>query len=203
MENNKITSQLAEIIGLLCAEGSHVISYSSYWGKDRGKDRFYKNDKSERIEFTNKDKKLLFHYQNLLLKEFNYDAKPTKHYKVNICKMSIIKNIISHTSLGHDKWKIPDSIVNSHDKIKVSFIRGYFDGDGTVSNSIRFFSTNNSGLNQVYRILWDLGFKPYFEKPMIKKNRKPLYVIHIRQNERERFLSLIKPVSKRPDNLRG
>ena len=94
MKKTKITPQFAEIIGLLCAEGSHIVSYSSYWGKDRGKDRFYKNDKSEIIEFTNKDNKLLLHYQNLLLKEFNYDAKPTKHYKVNICKMSIIKNII-------------------------------------------------------------------------------------------------------------
>ena len=61
----------------------------------------------------------------------------------------------------------------------------------------------NNGLNKVFQLLVDLGFKPYFEKPMIKENRKPLYVIHIRQNERERFLSLIKPVSKIPGNLRG
>ena len=203
MEKTKITPQFAEITGLLCAEGSHVIAYSSYWGKDRGRKRFYKNDKSERIEFTNKDNELLFHYQNLLLKEFNYDAKPTKHYKVNICKISIIKNIISHTSLGHDKWKVPKCIINGDNIAKISFIRWYFDGDGTVSNSIRFFSTNNSGLNQVFKLLQDLGFKPYFEKPMIKKDRKPLHVIHIRQNERESFLSLIKPVSKRPDYLRG
>ena len=199
MENTKITTQLAEIIGLLCAEGSHIISYSSYWGKDRGKNRFYKNDKSERIEFTNKDNKLLLHYKNLLLKEFNYDAKPTKHYKVNICKMSIIKNIISHTSLGHDKWKIPDSIVNSNDKIKVSFIRGYFDGDGTVSSRIRFFSVNENGIKQVSNLLKELNIQHTLQGPIIKENRKPSYIIQISEKERERFLNLINPVSKKPD----
>ena len=47
------------------------------------------------------------------------------------------------------------------------------------------------------------SLKPYFEKPMIKENRKPLHVIHIRQNERERFLSLINPVSKRSGKCGG
>ena len=125
------------------------------------------------------------------------------HYKVNICKISLIRAITTYSNFGHLKWRIPDSILNADDKIKVSFVRGYFDGDGTVSNSIRFFSTNSKGLVQVLKILEDLKFNPYFEKPMIKENRKPLHVIHIRQNERERFLSLIKPVSKTPGNLRG
>ncbi len=198
-----LTPEFAEIIGLLCAEGSHIISYSSYFGKDRDKKRFYKNDKSERIEFTNKDTKLLLHYSNLLLKQFDYSTRITKHFKVNICKMSIIKNITSYTKLGHTNWKVPDFVLTSNDETKEAFIRGYFDGDGTISKSIRFFSTNNNGLNQVFQLLVDLGFKPYFEKPMLKENRKPLYVIHIKQRERERFLSLIKPVSKIPGSLRG
>ncbi len=200
---NRINPQFAEIIGLLCAEGSHIIAYSSYWGKDKGKKRFYNNDKSERIEFSNKDSRLLAHYSKLLLKEFDYSANPTKHYKVNICKKYIIGEIIKCTELGHTRWKVPEFIIKSNNKIKIAFIRGYFDGDGTVSKSIRMFSTNNSGLNQVSKLLQDLGFEPYFEKPMIKENRKPLYVIHIRQKERERFLSLIQPISKKPGNLRG
>lgn len=57
---NKISPDLAEIIGLLCAEGSYILQYSSYWGKDKGKARYYKNDKSERIEFYNNDTKLLY-----------------------------------------------------------------------------------------------------------------------------------------------
>ncbi|MBU0472273.1 MAG: hypothetical protein KKF65_06605 [Nanoarchaeota archaeon] len=99
----KITSELAEIIGLLCAEGCHAISYSSYWGKDRGKKRFFKNFKSERIEFYNKDRKLLLHYQELLNKEFNYFPKICKYDKINICKINIIRKITSYTELGHLK----------------------------------------------------------------------------------------------------
>ena len=51
----KISLELAEIIGLLCAEGCHVVSYSSYWEKER----YRRNKRSERIEFYNKDLKLL------------------------------------------------------------------------------------------------------------------------------------------------
>jgi len=198
-----LTSELAEIIGLLCAEGSHVLSYSSYWGKDRGRKRYYKNDKSERIEFTNKDVKLLKHYQKLLLKEFNYKPKITKHNKINICKISIIKKIIHHTRLGNVKWRVPASLLKSNNKTKIFFIRGYFDGDGTVSSRVRMFSVNKIGISQVSNLLNDLKIKHSLQGPIFKKNRKPAYIIQISEKERERFLNLIKPVSKRSGILRG
>lgn len=194
----KITAKLSEIIGLLCAEGSHIISYSSYWCKDRDRLRFFKNDKSERIEFSNKDKKLLIHYQRLLSKEFNYNPKITKHNKVNICKMSIINIITNYTKLGHLKWKVPEAIIKSDQNTKIAFLRGYFDGDGTVSNIIRMFSTNKKGLEQVSKLLKNLKIKHTVPNPEIKENRKPCYIIAISRKERERFLKLIKPVSKRP-----
>jgi len=196
-----LTPELAEILGLLCAEGSHIISYSSYWGKDRGRDRFFKNDKSERIEFYNKDKKLLLHYKRLLLKEFNYKPNITKDNKINICKISIIKEITKYTKLGHLKWNIPNLILNSSENKKISFLRGYFDGDGTISNRIRMFSTNKKGLKQISKLLKYLDIRHTFQGPILKEKRKPLYIIQISEQERERFLNKIQPVSKRPDFL--
>jgi intein/homing endonuclease len=163
---------------------------------DRSKKRYYKNQKSEHIEFYNKDIKLLNRLQNLLNKEFWYHPKITKHGKINICRRDIIKKIINQTPLGHLKWKVSELVINSSNNIKISFLRGYFDGDGTTSNRIRFFSTNNGGLLQVYRLLSDLSIKHTFPKPILKEQRKPLYYIQISEKERERFLNIIKPTSK-------
>ena len=200
----KITPELSEILGLLCAEGHYSIHYFDYWGTDRGRQRFYKNHKSEHIEFYNKDIKLLKHFQKLLNKEFDYYPKITKHGKINICRRDIIRKIINYTPLGHLKWRVPKEIIESNNSIKIAFLRGYFDGDGTVSNRIRFFSTNIIGLRKVSIILNSLEIKHTLPKPILKYNRKPLHYIQVSEKEKERFLKIIKPVSKRlGTHLRG
>lgn len=199
--NRTITPEFAEILGLLCAEGSHVVSYSTYWRIDRGKVRLCRNDRSERIEFYNKDKKLILHYQNLLFKEFNYTTKVTKHGKVNIGNRHVINAIINQTELGHLKWQVPETVITGEIAVKIAFIRGYFDGDGTVSNAIRMFSCNKEGLEKVSHLLQNVGIESNWQKPMLNGKRKPLYVIHVSQNQRESFLNLIQPVSKRDKRI--
>jgi intein/homing endonuclease len=199
---NLISEEFAEILGLLCAEGCHTLSYSSYWGKDRGKDRFFKNDKSERIEFYNKDPKLLDRYLYLLDSVFNYKPKITKHGKVNICKQHIMQLILGQTELGHLNWKVPNSVIISSNSVKICFIRGFFDGDGTVSNRVRMFSTNYKGLKKVSLILKQLDILHTFQTPKKIPQKKQLYIIQISERNKETFLNLIKPYSKCPD-LRG
>lgn len=191
----KITPEFAEILGLLCAEGHYSLRRYSYWGFDRGRKRYYKNQKSEHIEFYNKDVKLLERLQKLLEKEFQYYPKVTKHGKINICRRYIIRSILNETPLGHLKWRVPESIIKSEDTI-IAFIKGYFDGDGTASNRARFFSTNEIGLKQVSKLLTQLRIKHTMPKPILKEHRKPLYYIQISEKERERFLNIIKPTSK-------
>ncbi len=192
----RLTPEFAEIIGLLCAEGCHIYRYEDFMELDREHIRFHYNHKSERIEFYNKDMKLLLHLKELLDKEFGYRPNITKHGKINICRKDIIKEIITQTELGHLKWKVPESIMTGDDDFKVSFLRGYFDGDGTISNRVRIFSTNKEGLLQVSKIVEELHIKHTFPKPIIKENRKPLYYIQISEKEKERFLNIIKPSSK-------
>lgn len=194
----------SEILGLLCAKGCHSISYSSYWGKDRGKPRYFRNDKSEKIEFFNKDIKLLRHYQNLLAKEFGYHPRIGSGNKILICKIQIINSIINHTGLGHLKWSVPCSVMNGSTNVKLAFLRGFFDGDGTFSgNRPRIFSTNKNGLKQISLLLEELGISHTFPNPILKQGRKPFYSISIRAKDRETFLNKVNPISKRPDIMRG
>ena len=58
------------------------------------------------------------------------------------------------------------------------------------------FSTNKKGLKQISMLLDDLEINHTFQGPIIKENRKPSYIIHIKQKERERFLNIIQPISK-------
>jgi intein/homing endonuclease len=196
--NSDITKELSEILGLLCAEGSHIVSYCDYLEKYPEKTRYRKNKKSERIEFYNKDKKLIFHYTQLLKKEFNLNPKITKHGKINIGNLKVIRKIIAQTRLGHLNWRIPTSVISSNKKIKVAFLRGFFDGDGTAIGCVRMFSTNKEGINQLSLLLLELNFRNTIQGPIFKPNRKPHYVLQISRKDQVRFLEEIKPISKLP-----
>lgn len=197
----EISPELAEILGLLCAEGSHIIECSDYLESYRGRKRFRRNKKSERIEFYNKDKRLVNHYQTLLLNEFDYPTKITRFGKINIGNHSIVHSILESVDIGNLSWKVPISVINSDVYTKQAFVRGFFDGDGTASKSIRFFSTNLLGLKGVHVLLTDMRFSSYFIKPQLKPKRKPLYALRIPNSEKERFLNTIKPILKRPGNV--
>jgi len=192
-----LTPELAEILGLLCAEGCHIVSYTNHWESERGKLRYRMNKKSERIEFYNKDMKLLLHYKKLLSKEFSYIPNITKDNKINIGKRNVIKHIINYTDLGNLRWRVPSLVDNSSMSVQIAFLRGYFDGDGTASNRVRMFSVNKTGLNQVSKLLKNLKVKHTMQGPIFKKNRKPSYIIQISETDKERFLKIINPISKR------
>ncbi len=196
---HKLTPEKAEIIGLLCAEGCYVHRFSSYWEYNKSRKKYYfkRNKLCKVLEFYNKDMKLLLHLKKLLLLAYNYKANITKDNKIRIGKRKLIDDILSYTLIGHLKWSVPKEVIHSKKEVKLKFIRGYFDGDGTASSRIRFFSTNKLGLLQVSNLLYDLKFKHTFPKPSIKENRKPLYYIQVSETEKERFLNSINPVSKR------
>jgi len=198
----EISEELAEIIGLLCAEGCYINTRTSYWGKERGKMRYRKNKLQKRIEFGNIDPILLNHFKELVEKEYNYTPGIGKD-RARICKGGIIDNITSYTDLGHLKWKVPESVMNGNEIIKSRFLRGFFEGDGTVSNRIRFFSTNLQGLKQITKLLDSLSIKNKLNGPALKPRRKPFYEIYIFQSERERFLNKLQPITKIPDLCGG
>lgn len=103
-----------------------------------------------------------------------------------------------HTSLGHLKWQVPVAVRTGNQNIKISFLRGFFDGDGTAINIARFFSTNKFGLLQLASLLSDLNYHYTIQKPLIRPNRKPFYTLQLSRNNQTRFFDEIKPISKLP-----
>ena len=190
-----ISEELAEIIGLLCAEGCYINTRTSYWGKERGKLRYRKNKLQKRIEFGNIDIRLLNHFKKLIEKEFDYTPGLGKD-RARICKGDIIDKILVYTPLGNLKWKVPEEILNGENKIRLKFIRGFFEGDGTISNRVRIFSTNLKGLRQISFMLNQLEIKNKINGPTLKPKRKPFYEIYIFQSQRESFLNKLKPITK-------
>ncbi|MBT4175002.1 hypothetical protein HOC80_00780 [archaeon] len=199
----KISEELAEILGFLCAEGCYVNTKSTYWQyyKNRNKKYLIKNKPQRRIEFGNTNKILLDYFKKLLEIEFDYSPNIGKD-RIRICKGAIVDSIISHTDIGHLKWHVPSKVRKGSQKVKKVFIRGFFEGDGTISNRIRFFSTNLKGLEQISEMLTELKIQNKLNGPSIKVNRKPLYEIYIYQSMRETFLNKIKPLTKRPEHAR-
>mgnify|MGYP001589606888 CR=1 FL=1 len=197
----KINTEIAEIIGLLCAEGSYHNYSKKYWEyyKDRNK-HYFRNRKTVYIQFANYDKKLLAHFRGLIKRVYNYDASLSWD-RIRICKRRVIKNLLNYTKYGHLKWKIPKDIINGSKIIKIRFLRGYFDGDGTAVNSMGFFSTNKKSLKKVSMILKSLSVENTFNGPIIRKDRKPSYYIYIRRKHQEKFLKMINPVSKLPKKV--
>jgi len=100
-------------------------------------------------------------------------------------------------------WKVPESVMKGTRTTKLRFLRGFFEGDGTISNRIRFFSTNLNGLKQISFLLNQLEIKNKINGPIIKRERKPFYEVYIYQSERERFLNKLEPITKIPDLCGG
>ncbi len=194
-----ITPEKAEIIGLLCAEGSHIIQFSNYLQYYKNRKKYYlkRNDKSERIEFFNNDQKLLLHLKLLLKKVYNYEVNISGN-KIRICKNHVIYDLLKYSEYKNMEWRVPKEVTLGNKKIILRFIRGYFDGDGTVSNRLRMFSTNKIGLKQVFRLLNKIGIRCNLVGPEIKPDRKPLHVLYVLESQKKRFLNMVKPISKIP-----
>jgi len=172
-----MTPEKAEILGLLCAEGSHYKYTSTYkeFFKNRGiNGKYYQRTKNlELVEFTNLDNGLLQHFRNLMLQVYNYAPRPTgvkTSLKIRIVKKDVIKDLVGYTDFGCTKWGVPYEIEKSENNIKSSFIRGFFDGDGCVTNhDLRIKSVNNKGIYIFAQLLISLGIKckvfgPYKER---------------------------------------
>ena len=98
----------------------------------------------------------------------NFTEKPRRFFKVVVTGKAIVMDLLSFVNdISMYKcftWKVPEAIINGCKNVKIMFLRGFADSEGTVivdrSNhrvGIRLDSKNIHGLNDVSQLLLSLG----------------------------------------------
>ena len=190
-----IDKEKSEIIGLLCAEGCNFVSISTYYEWDRNRKKYYlrKNKRCERIDFSNTDARLAEHFRNLLIKCYGSSPKYTS-LKVMIVRKKMIRDLLSYSKFGWNKWAVPKEILNGPRSVKTAFIRGLYEGDGTKLNwrgkqpYIDFHMYNVGGLKKVRRMLEQLGIRSKLYESCTR--------LLMKGEDVEKFAKIIKPKYK-------
>jgi intein/homing endonuclease len=192
-----ISKEKSEVIGLLCAEGCHFISFSTYYGWDKNRGKYYlrKNKRCERVDFSNTDIGLSNHFRKLLKKCYGNSPKYTS-LKVMIVEQRVVKNIISYSDYGWDKWIVPLEVKKGTKEVKIAFIRGLYEGDGTTifwrgkQPYLEFHMHNLKGLAEVQNLLLELDINSKLHdnwKKLVIKGNRDVY----------KFAKIIKPKFKK------
>ena len=94
--------------------------------------------------------------------------KKKNHYSIKVSSKFACLDLIETVDFGLHKWRVPFSFLNTTDS-KIEWLRSFFDCEGYVGNrDIRVQSVNKKGLQQVKKLLGELGI----ESKMYKYERK-------------------------------
>ena len=199
-----ITKEKSELIGFLCAEGC----FYEYTSKDKEfqskRRKSYLHIRKVRIiQFNNNNPKLQRRFLLLLKKIYDYPlhfyGKPNS-LRITIKRKDVVDDLVTYTKYNSFVWKIPKEIINGPKKVKIAFLRGLFDGDGTFNVvkkygvRARIYSVNFKELRKINKILISFGIKnkvygPYFST----KSKTGIYELDMNGNYAKLFLKLIKP----------
>ena len=209
-----ITPRKAEILGLICSDGNYRHYKTNYIEFDKRKNLHYPRKQIKRIiEFANTNIPLLKYFIKLLVEEFEYEPKITLSnknvFRVCITKNSVIDDLLEHGKFGTLTWKVPEIILQGNQEMQTAFIRGFFDGDGSVDlmnkklPRVRINSTNPKGLKQLNQLLQNLNIGAKINGPYKSKrqDRKFVYELLLGSESIIRFIKLIGSNHSKKKNI--
>lgn len=197
-----LTQGKAEILGLLFSDGNYRKYHTTFEMFDKRRNKTYTFNQNKRIiEFANTDLELLEHFRKLLYREYSYYPNIVLSNK-NVFRVCITKNIViddltGMAKFGSSEWFIPNEIFLGDDQIKRAFIRGFFDGDGSVDFAekkiprIRIYSTNSNGIKQIKKLLHSLLIESNINGPYRRNKRKDCYELLLRTSSVIKFIKCI------------
>jgi intein-encoded DNA endonuclease-like protein len=188
-----LTEAKAYILGVLCGDGW------SYYNNVSPKQTYQVGLDATDKDFVNK-------FSNCLYIVYGLNAKRTKRKKRNakwqiifvsrICSKKVCDDLLSYGVFKTKIWRIPKVIFNSKSSIQCSFLKGFFDSEGSVSKNdkrITGTSSNFEGLSDVKKLLTMLNIDS-----RITISRSIYYNLNITgRRSIEKFLSLISFSIKR------
>jgi DNA-binding transcriptional regulator WhiA len=176
----KKNGDLAELIGVVLGDG-HIRAYP----------------RAEELSIFSNSNNPGFVRRYSILVEKIFDKKPTKtiHSGQNCVRIRIYQKHISDrlgipfSPRANLKISIPDWII-SDKKYIVKYLRGLYEAEGshsihkpTYTYKVQFSNRNVSMLENVFELVFMLGFHPHKSKYMIQLSKK---------DEVSRFIKLIK-----------
>lgn len=210
-----LSKEKAEILGLLCSDGNYRNYNTTYKEFDKRRNNTYTRHQNKRIiEFANTNLELLEHFRKLLNKEYNYYPNiilSNKNvFRICITKNNVIDDLIGIANFGSSKWSITDEIILGNGVIKRAFIRGVFDGDGSVDFAvkkiprIRISSINLRSLKQINKLLQSLSIDSEILGPYKRNKREDCYELLLKTSSIMKFIKYINSKhSKKKDIFRG
>ncbi len=163
---NKIIPEKAYIFGVLCGD-AHINKMSIRFEIRRDKDFIEEFSKCFEIVYG---LKYNYHY---------YEKRNS--YVLYISSKIICSDLLKEGDFRTFVWRIPKDILESKNELIISsFLRGFYDSEGSASKyCISASSSNNEGIKEVSLLLEKLGIK----NKIIQTKRKH-YVVNITGKER-------------------
>ena len=163
-----LSKEKAYILGALCGDG---------WLYLNPKKRAYQ------IGLSVTDKEFAKKFSVSLFKVFEIKTKLKKvkvkipnwndKYTVILCCKDACNDLLSYgISFKTKEWSVPESIKNASIEEKASFLRGFFDSEGSVdigSRRIRATSSNLNGLSGTKILLESIGIRSKIDLKSSKK----------------------------------
>ena len=198
-----ISQEKAELLGLLFSDGNYREYDTTFEEFDKRRNKIYKRHQRKRImEFANTDIKLLKYFISLLVKEYQYGPKITLSnknvFRVCITKKFVIDDLLQENNFGTLKWSVPQKVLTGDKDAKVAFIRGFFDGDGSIDLAdkkiprIRITSRNVKGLKKLNNLLKEFDINAKVNGPYRRHNKNDIYELLLQTNSVIKFIKAIR-----------
>lgn len=167
----RMTKEKAYILGVMCGDGCLWKGFS----KKKQVTKISPNPEYH-IRLVSIDKDFVDYFSECMKKiygmQLSYKFRESKNIKssdthtVYCRRKEIFNDVASYGNFSTSAWNVPKKILNS-DKKKIigSFLRGFFDSEGTVSDRkyhlyVMAFSTNLNGSKQIIGLLKRLEIRP-------------------------------------------
>ena len=196
--------ELAELLGLLCAEGCHVQCTYERMQFDKRRGKAYRSIEHRNvIEFSNTNMLLLKRFAQLVDYVYGYSPNITcikcGKPKITLARKHIVKDLLSYSNYGSAKWIVPKEMMSTTRSAKAAFIRGLFDGDGTFSKkTVRLYSCNIMALRKVSKVLDSLNLEHTMQGPSKVNGKMDMFTLNVLASQHATFMSLVNPIRYKP-----
>jgi len=160
----KLTISRAYLLGVMCGDGCVFSGI-----ENKGKWFF----KSYIVHLSVKDRDFLDEFIKHFINVYGFspkiyyrDRKNKKWSNIWVArvKRKLVYEDLARYNFGGNKWKVPNEVINSKEEIVCSFLKGFYDSEGSFiigsrGASLSIYSTSKKGIEEVKRLTEGIGIK--------------------------------------------